>query len=154
MAQIAPKSDKFTKIKVIGAIFWECLNYKSGLRILIWPLEVPFFVVRKWSLLPKVTIFLWQTLGYKDVECYIMKLRVTRAWNTEFRKFWNICQKVGFQDQITANSELEKEYHVFTRTSKRGSRLEEEEEEHRKGIACKRMNVSSVRAMSGHRVCC
>ena len=24
---------------------WECLNYKSGLRILIWPLEVPFLLV-------------------------------------------------------------------------------------------------------------
>ena len=33
------------------AIFGECLNYKSGLRILIWPLEVPFFLVRKWALL-------------------------------------------------------------------------------------------------------
>ena len=45
------------EIKVIGAIFGECLNYKSCLRILIWPLEVPFFVVRKRSLLPKVAIF-------------------------------------------------------------------------------------------------
>ena len=41
----------------IGTIFGECLNYKSGLRILIWPLEVPFFLVRKWPLLPKVPIF-------------------------------------------------------------------------------------------------
>ena len=31
------------EIKVIGAIFGECLNYKSGLRILIWPPKVPFF---------------------------------------------------------------------------------------------------------------
>ena len=38
MAQIAPKSDKFTK-------FGECLNYKSALKILIWPLEVPVFLV-------------------------------------------------------------------------------------------------------------
>ena len=29
----------------IGTIFGECSNYKSGLRILIWPLEVPFFLV-------------------------------------------------------------------------------------------------------------
>ena len=35
---------------VIGTIFGECLIYKSGLRILIWPLEVPFFWVRKRSL--------------------------------------------------------------------------------------------------------
>ena len=42
MAKIAPKSDKFT-IKVMGTIFVECLKYKSGLRILIWPLVVPFF---------------------------------------------------------------------------------------------------------------
>ena len=44
-------------MKAIGIIFGECLNYKSGLRILIWPLEVPFFLVRKWPLLPKVPIF-------------------------------------------------------------------------------------------------
>ena len=31
--------------KAIGTLFGECLNYKSGLRILIWPLEVPFFWV-------------------------------------------------------------------------------------------------------------
>ena len=36
---------------------WGCLNYKSGLRISIWPLKVPFFVVRKRSVLPKVAIF-------------------------------------------------------------------------------------------------
>ena len=36
------------------AIFGECLNYKSGLRILILPPELPSFVVRKQSLLPKV----------------------------------------------------------------------------------------------------
>ena len=41
----------------MGTIFGECLNYKSGLRILIWPLEVPFFFVRKRPLLPKVPIF-------------------------------------------------------------------------------------------------
>ena len=45
--------------------FPRCLNgdfgglfvLKSGLRILIWPLEVPFFWVRKRPLLPKVPIF-------------------------------------------------------------------------------------------------
>ena len=44
-------------IKVLEGIFGECLNYKSGHRILIWPLEVPFFLVRKRPLLPKVPIF-------------------------------------------------------------------------------------------------
>ena len=33
------------------------MNYKSGLRIFIWPLEVPFFLVQKWALLAKVPIF-------------------------------------------------------------------------------------------------
>ena len=42
---------------VTGIIFGECLNYKSGLRILIWPLEVPFFWSQRWALLAKVTIF-------------------------------------------------------------------------------------------------
>ena len=32
-------------------------NYKSGLRILIWPLEVPFFWSQRWALLAKVTVF-------------------------------------------------------------------------------------------------
>ena len=44
-------------MKAYTEIFGKCLNHKSGLRILIWPLEVPFFLVRKRSLLPKVTIF-------------------------------------------------------------------------------------------------
>ena len=35
----------------------ECLNYKSGLRILIWPLEVPFFWSQRLALLAKVAIF-------------------------------------------------------------------------------------------------
>ena len=39
------------------AIFGECLNYKSGLRILILPPEVPFFWSQKWALLAKVTVF-------------------------------------------------------------------------------------------------
>ena len=39
------------------AIFGECWNYKSCLRILIWPTELPFFLVRKHSLLTKVPIF-------------------------------------------------------------------------------------------------
>ena len=33
------------------------MNYKSGLRISIWLLEVLFFVVQKRTLLPKVPIF-------------------------------------------------------------------------------------------------
>ena len=45
------------EIKALAAIFGKCLNYKSGLRILILPPEVPFFVVQKQSLLPKVPIF-------------------------------------------------------------------------------------------------
>ena len=49
--------EKGPKKARIGTIFGECLNYKSGLRILIWPLEVPFFWVRKRPLLPKVPIF-------------------------------------------------------------------------------------------------
>ena len=28
---------------MLEAIFGECLNYKGGLRILIWSFEVPFF---------------------------------------------------------------------------------------------------------------
>ena len=39
------------------AIFVECLNYKSGLRILIMPSEVPFFWSQRWALLAKVTVF-------------------------------------------------------------------------------------------------
>ena len=69
MAKISPKIHKIeiwpkSRPKVINSRnksnrdhIWGCLNYKSGLRILIWPLEVPFFVVRKQSLLPKVPIF-------------------------------------------------------------------------------------------------
>ena len=34
-----------------------CLNYKSGLRILIMLPEVPFFWSQKWALLAKVTVF-------------------------------------------------------------------------------------------------
>ena len=57
--EIWPKSDLKVIVsgKAFTAIFGKCLNYKSGLRILIWPPEVPFFVVRKQSLLPKVPIF-------------------------------------------------------------------------------------------------
>ena len=40
-------------MKAYSAVFGKCLNYKSGLRILIWPLEVPFSLVRKWALLAK-----------------------------------------------------------------------------------------------------
>ena len=43
--------------KLLEAIFGECLNYKSDLRILIGAPEVPFFVVRKQALFPKVPIF-------------------------------------------------------------------------------------------------
>ena len=55
MAKISPKINKIeiwpksrpklinSRNKVIGTIFGECLNYTCGLKILIWPLEVPFF---------------------------------------------------------------------------------------------------------------
>ena len=52
-----PTLHQIHQIKAIGTIFGECSNYKSGLRILIWSLEVPFFWVRKRPLLPKVPIF-------------------------------------------------------------------------------------------------
>ena len=42
---------------MLEAIFGECLNYKSGLRILIGALEVPFFGSQRWALLAKVTVF-------------------------------------------------------------------------------------------------
>ena len=45
------------EINVVGTIFGESLNYKSGLRILIWPLEVPFFWSQRLALLAKVAVF-------------------------------------------------------------------------------------------------
>ena len=45
------------EIKVLEAIFGKCLNYKSGLRILIGALEVPFFGSQRWALLAKVPVF-------------------------------------------------------------------------------------------------
>ena len=39
------------------SIFGKCLNYKSGLRILIGALEVPFFGSQRWALLAKVPVF-------------------------------------------------------------------------------------------------
>ena len=44
-------------LKTIDAIFRVCLNYKSGLRILIGVLEVPFFGSQRWALLAKVPVF-------------------------------------------------------------------------------------------------
>ena len=42
---IRPKNDRWNhEINALAAIFGKCLNYKSGLRILIWPTEVPFLV--------------------------------------------------------------------------------------------------------------
>ena len=49
------KSQPGFKILPRGGI--QCLKYKSGLRILIWPLEVPFFWSQRWALSAKVTIF-------------------------------------------------------------------------------------------------
>ena len=42
------------KFKSFFTMLWEA---QVRMRILIWPLEVPFFLVRKWPLLPKVPIF-------------------------------------------------------------------------------------------------
>ena len=42
---------------MLEAIFGECLNYKSGLSILIGALEVPFFGSQRWALLAKVPVF-------------------------------------------------------------------------------------------------
>ena len=42
LAKIRPKNDEFMNSMPLEAIFGECLNYKSGPRILIWPTEVPF----------------------------------------------------------------------------------------------------------------
>ena len=69
MAKISPKIHKIeiwpksrpkvinSPNKIIETIFGECLNHKSGLRILIWPLEVPFFWSQRLALLAKVAIF-------------------------------------------------------------------------------------------------
>ena len=58
MAKIALKSDKFMKY----------LNYKSSLKTLIWPLEEPFFVVRKRSLLPEVPTFETKKLALRGAK--------------------------------------------------------------------------------------
>ena len=56
---------------VVVCIIWPFsrypLNYKSGLRILIWPLKVPFFLVQKWALLAKSDQkngILWPSLAH------------------------------------------------------------------------------------------
>ena len=47
-----PKNDRWNhEINALAAIFGQCLNYKSGLRILIWPTKVQFFGLKdgqKW----------------------------------------------------------------------------------------------------------
>ena len=62
MAKISPKINKIeiwpnsrpkVKTEAVEAIFGECLNYKSGLRILISPMKVPFFWSQIWALLAK-----------------------------------------------------------------------------------------------------
>ena len=58
-----PTLHQIHQIKAIGTIFGECSNYKSGLRILIWSLEVPFF----WSLLPKSAHF-WTQKNEKEIK--------------------------------------------------------------------------------------
>ena len=57
MAKTAPKLINSQNKSHIWTIFGECLNYKSGLRILIWPLEVPFFWSQRLALLAKVAVF-------------------------------------------------------------------------------------------------
>ena len=59
----------FVQIKVIGTIFGECLNYKSVLRISIWPLEVPFFGgQRHFCTFGKVTFFGPQKIALRVAE--------------------------------------------------------------------------------------
>ena len=41
------------------------MNYKSGLRILIWALEVPFFGSQRWALLAKVPVFKRQKIALR-----------------------------------------------------------------------------------------
>ena len=62
MAKISPK---INKIEICPKLrpnkshrdhIWG-LKYESGLRILIWSLEVPFFWSQRWALLAKVTVF-------------------------------------------------------------------------------------------------
>ena len=62
-------------MKVLEAIFGECWNCESGLRILIWLLEVPFFVVQKWSLLPKVPIFDTLPIGKRLLLFFFILIR-------------------------------------------------------------------------------
>ena len=52
-------------IKSLQAIFRKWLNFKSGLRILIWPLEVQFFRSQRWALLAKVTVFGPQKMAFR-----------------------------------------------------------------------------------------
>ena len=69
MAKIAPKSDKFMK----------SLNYKSGLRILLWPIEVLFFLVLKMGTFGKSDHF-WTTNDF-----YFMNLSLLGAILAIFR---------------------------------------------------------------------
>ena len=80
--EMAKKSPKIHKIEIwpksgpkvinspnqshMGTIFGECSNYKSGLRILIWPLEVPFFFGPKMGTFGKKSV----KMGHPTEEPY------------------------------------------------------------------------------------
>ena len=68
-------------------MFGECLNYKSGLRILIWPLEVPFFWSQRLALLAKVAVF-----GPKLDK--ILGLNRTARLNRD-SELWTLVSKIG-----------------------------------------------------------
>ena len=51
------------------------MNYKSGLRILIWPLEVPFFWSQRLALLAKVAIFGPKKMAKQKIPVTILTLK-------------------------------------------------------------------------------
>ena len=53
------KKFKNVDFKVKSIIFGGCWAYESGLRIFVWPLEVPFFITQNMALLAKVPWFRW-----------------------------------------------------------------------------------------------
>ena len=64
MAKISPKINKIKiwpkyihETEAVEAIFGECLNYKSDLRILIFPLKVPFSGIKDGHFWRKLTVF-------------------------------------------------------------------------------------------------
>ena len=53
-------------MKAFMAIFGKCLNYKSGLRTLIWPTEAPFF----WSQRRALWARFWPNFNFVDFWAY------------------------------------------------------------------------------------